>query len=361
MDTITQGLLGAATSQLGFRQRIGRDAGWVAAAAAIVPDLDIFVTPLLSFTGAEVDGMTRMTVHRGLSHSLLMVPLLSLPIAILWWWFRRHCNDRAPADRPPPFGLLYACVFVAILSHPLLDWCTSYGTQLFAPLARTRFAADAVGIIDVIYTPMLIATLLGSYIARKLARLRPQRASLIAGIVGFALSTTYLAAGWGMGRLAIRKAVAATPPNGEVVSTRALPAIGTIFLWRVVVETEDAWHVSRIHHLAGAAAPPRSTSAQKQSGPWIRRARQLEDARTFKWFAMGLVRAAHSRHDGEEVVELHDMRYGLPLESIEGMWGMSVHFDASGTVRHIESIRHRRNRRRMGGAVRIIWTDIWQP
>ena len=43
MDTITQGLLGAVTAQLGFRQRIGRETTWVAAAAGIMPDLDILI------------------------------------------------------------------------------------------------------------------------------------------------------------------------------------------------------------------------------------------------------------------------------------------------------------------------------
>ena len=66
MDTITQGLLGAVTAQLGFRQRIGRDATWVAAAAAVVPDLDIFIVPLMSMTGMEVDSLAQLRYHRGL-------------------------------------------------------------------------------------------------------------------------------------------------------------------------------------------------------------------------------------------------------------------------------------------------------
>ena len=132
MDTITQGLLGAATAQLGFRQRIGKDATWLAALAGIVPDLDIFVQPLMTLSGRETDDFTRTVIHRGISHSLVMVPVFSLLITLLWRRFRRSSKS------PKPFALLYACVFVALLSHPLLDWTTSYGTQLLAPFTDRR-------------------------------------------------------------------------------------------------------------------------------------------------------------------------------------------------------------------------------
>lgn len=117
MDPITQGLLGAATAQLGFRQRIGRDATWVAAAAAIVPDLDVFVAPLLSLTGMEMDAMVQVRIHRGLSHSLLFAPILSLPIAALWWRLRRSVARRNAdgVERPPPPG--FPLLFLLSLIH----------------------------------------------------------------------------------------------------------------------------------------------------------------------------------------------------------------------------------------------------
>lgn len=85
MDPITQGLLGATTAQLGFRQKLGRSAGWVAAATAMAADLDIFLPTVLSWMGVDVDDQMRVSLHRGLSHSLLAVPLLALPVAWVWW------------------------------------------------------------------------------------------------------------------------------------------------------------------------------------------------------------------------------------------------------------------------------------
>ena len=172
MDTITHALLGAVTAQLGFRHKIGRDATWLATLAAVTPDLDIFIGPILSLTGAENGQMGHAPYHRGLTHSLLMTPVIALVIAAAWWWFRRRTADQdvhpaggdmvthpevarqvqvRPPPRATPFLLLYACVFIAALTHPLLDFCTSYGTQLFAPLTNTRYAWDALPIVDIIY------------------------------------------------------------------------------------------------------------------------------------------------------------------------------------------------------------------
>jgi len=156
MDSLTRGLLGGVVAQTGFRQRIGRDATWVAALAAYSADLDILIPSVMTPAGAYVDGFADLVVHRGLSHSLLGVPVLAALFAVPWWWIRRYraLRDEEHADgRAAPFWLLYACCFAAAPTHPLLDWCTSYGTQLFAPFTRTRYAADCVGIIDMIYTP----------------------------------------------------------------------------------------------------------------------------------------------------------------------------------------------------------------
>ena len=30
----------------------------------------------------------------------------------------------------------------------MLDWCTTFGTQLLAPVSRARFALDAIPIVD---------------------------------------------------------------------------------------------------------------------------------------------------------------------------------------------------------------------
>lgn len=385
MDTVTQGMLGAVTAQLGFRRKIGRDATWVAAAAAVLPDLDVFVEPLVSLTGSEVSDLGHMMYHRGLSHSLPVLPLLALPVALMWWAVRRRVvPSQAPGAPPPdaathpevaarravepppagpakPFGLLYACVLVAMLSHPFLDWCTSYGTQLLAPITDTRYAFDALPIIDMIYTGLLLVTLVGCTVARKIARGPGVGASLAVGWVGFALSMGYVAAGRVLHDRAIERATAAIPAGTQVVRADAYPAIGTIFLWRTVVETPGGWWIARVHHFA----PDDPKHVEKNFAPrtdnaWVDKAMDAPLAQAFRWFAMGRVRATHETVDGRHAVEFHDLRYGRSPAAVKSLWSVRVTMDRRGRILEAERVRHPRDED-FSDLAGDIWRDIWNP
>lgn len=373
MDTLTQGLLGAVTAQLGFRQRIGRTATWVAAGAAIVPDLDILiplVQPLLSVTGSEPGDLGTMGTHRGLSHSLLVVPILALAIAFSWRWVRRgavRLPGSCDQENSPSFRLLFGCVFIAVLSHPLLDWCTSYGTQLFAPITSHRYAIDAVPIIDIIYTPILVMTLLSCYVVRKL-KSDSRNATLKIGWVGFALSIAYLAAGYAMNTKAVismrrlSSERVAEPAHGPFVAEyRAYPQPGTIFVWRTIRRSSDRWTAARINVLF-KTAPERIAWSEAiiVENDWVRRARELPAIKRFDWFAMGQIRAAYKRQAGMHFVEFHDMRYGLRPESVKSLWSLRVVFADSGRLVTIERILHHRNRG-LRETIGESWRDIWNP
>jgi len=360
MDTLTQGLLGAVTAQLGFRQRLGRSATWVVAAAAVAPDLDVFAGPLLAAVGSDSDGIGYLTVHRGLSHSLLAAPVIALAIAGLWYgarrWWQRRKGDAGPA---PPFLLIYACTFAAVLSHPLLDWCTTYGTQLLSPLTSRRFAADVVPIVDIIYTPLLVLTLVGCAIVRCVRRWDGRRASLAVGWIGFGLSVAYLGAGHLMHERAVSLARGLTPPGATVRRADAYPALGSILAWRTVVETDAGWHVARVRPLGRQPAPPgRVHVAPEATGPWVDRARALPAAETYAWFAMGRVRAAYRREGDKHVVTLHDMRYGYRPDEVESLWPLEIRFGPDGEVRRVHRFTPR-SHRGFGELVGDAWDDTW--
>lgn len=388
MDTITQGLLGAVVAQLGFRQRIGKEAGWVAAGTAVLPDLDLLISPILSLAGAEHADFDMFLTHRGLSHSLLIMPLLGLPVAVGWWWFKRAGRNRnsgrnAVAAHGPntfaaschpgkkqtakamSFWFLYLCVLAALFSGPLLDMFTSYGTQLFAPVTNRRFALDAVPIIDIVYTPVLIATLIVCFIVRKLKKCS-SRPTFIIGSVGFGLSLLYVVAGLGVRQIVLNSAREYFERTGQNVTSAGqaeyglYPQIPTIFVWRLMRKDQQSWTTGRVNVLFGRDL--RQCQWNKVSriyNEWVARAGELEEVKIFKWFTMGQTRAGYVRRDGRHVVEFSDMRYGIRPEALESLWSVRVCFDPDGNIVDVEYVRHHRGNGFGEGAKRM-WGDLWR-
>jgi len=351
MDTITQGLLGAATAQLGFRQRIGKDATWLAALAGIVPDLDIFVQPLMTLSGRETDDFTRTVIHRGISHSLVMVPVFSLLITLLWRRFRRSSKS------PKPFALLYACVFVALLSHPLLDWTTSYGTQLLAPFTDRRFALDFMPIIDIFYTPMLILTLTACYVIRKV-KSNACNLTLYIGWIGFGLSTAYILTGGVMKTRAIQTMKKHFPEKTTAGQYQAYPQIGTIFLWRITYRDDTTWAAGRVNLLFRAKPHINHETIHRNS--WIDKARQLDETQTFEWFAMGQIRPVYRKRYDSHVVEIMDMRYGDRPSSLDSLWSLQITFHPNGEVMKTERMQ-RFHDMSFREVVKANWSRLWRP
>ncbi|GIT14376.1 MAG: hypothetical protein CM1200mP36_01320 [Gammaproteobacteria bacterium] len=103
----------------------GRAALWGAVAGAF-PDIDT-----LFANAASDDPLVRLQTHRGLTHSLFFAPV----IGPLWGWalwrWKRSRATRTELELPYwPWLILITC---ALWSHPLLDYCTHYGTQLLSP------------------------------------------------------------------------------------------------------------------------------------------------------------------------------------------------------------------------------------
>jgi len=360
MDPLTQGLLGAVTAQLGFRQRIGSaSATWLAAGAAMAADLDIFAGAVLRLVGDRGGGSALWRYHRGISHSLFVAPLIALLVAVPWWlWRRRKARDGPPA---PSLGLLVACLALAALSHVFLDWCTSYGTQVLAPFSDRRFALDAIAIIDIIFTPILLATVLACWVVRRRGGGRSGRATVVIASVGLALSMGYIAGGLVLRARAVRRAreFARTQSSARILDVQAYPYLGTVLLWRATVQFEDGWLAARIRPMGGAAI--RSNAVAKVDNVFVRRARRLEQVQTYAWFANGQLRAQYRTDGPRHVVELHDMRYAPSPDSLESLWPVRVTFSGDGHVIGIERLRSPQRRKPFGQFVTDVWREITSP
>jgi inner membrane protein len=138
MDNLTHTLFGAALGEAGLRRRSPL-ATPVLLIGANLPDIDI---------AAAFFGHT-LSFRRGWTHGVLAVVILPLLLtgATLAWdaWVRRRRHPAAPA--PQPFHLAIVA-FVAVLSHPFLDWLNNYGLRWLMPFDGTWFYGDALFIID---------------------------------------------------------------------------------------------------------------------------------------------------------------------------------------------------------------------
>ncbi|HZH08435.1 MAG TPA: metal-dependent hydrolase, partial [Lautropia sp.] len=177
MDSVTQVALGSA---VGIAVMGRGTPAWKAALwggfCGTLPDLDVLID--------HGDAIRNMTLHRAESHSLFYLSVASVPLA---WLITRL--DRAGAG----FGRWWLATWLALVTHPLLDWLTVYGTQLARPFSDFPFAVGSVFVIDPLYTLLLIAGIAAALIGARRTPGGGRRWNL----AGLGLATAYLA--WGVG------------------------------------------------------------------------------------------------------------------------------------------------------------------
>lgn len=234
MDSITQAVLGASIQGALLGRWQGRRALLYGAMLGTLPDLDVVID--------YGDAVADMTYHRGFSHSLLVLSLLAVAITLL---ARRLRPNPAYSTRR-----LFFAVWLVLLTHPLLDAFTSYGTQLLWPLQTPPVAWSSIFIIDPLYTvPLLVAVLVG--LVRGL-RDRPQWLAISA----LGLSSVYLAstlAGKWMAEQRVEEQLARQGIQAEVLFSTPTPF--NSLLWRVIVIDGEDYHEALVGWLDDE--PPR--------------------------------------------------------------------------------------------------------
>ncbi|MBK9289501.1 MAG: metal-dependent hydrolase [Flavobacteriales bacterium] len=201
MDSLTQIVLGAAVGEVVLGRKVGNKAILWGAIAGTIPDLDVLARSLF-------DPLRANELHRGITHSILFSAAMAPVLAI---WLKRHA-----ASLLAVFTLLVALTFVqgaengvvrgillvvtagiialifrrkrladdgtrkewswlfwwSLVTHPLLDCHTTWGTQLFWPLPW-KLSWNNIFVVDPIYTvPFMICVGTVMFIRRDNARRR---------------------------------------------------------------------------------------------------------------------------------------------------------------------------------------------
>ena len=173
MDNITHTLAGALLGQMGLK-RHSRFAMAACLLGANAPDIDVFVP--LAF---PVDGIE---FHRGPLHAIFAWPFLAAGIVGILWLVDR-AKPRGPAALPFRPGPLFVVALLAVLTHPFLDWLTTYAIAIFAPLSWRWYSGNAIFIVDWVYWLLMIGGIGWTAWRARRHLSHPGRPAQIAGLI----------------------------------------------------------------------------------------------------------------------------------------------------------------------------------
>lgn len=326
MDSITQGVLGAAAAQAILKRRLPQGVGWIGAVGGLIPDLDVFIQ-------SSIDPTVGWLFHRHFTHSLLFIPIGGLLAALPFLWMKRFKHDRA--------AVILAAI-VGYATHAPLDLLTSYGTQLLWPFSNQRFALDWIAIIDPIYTLILA---LGIYLTARTTRPRFVRVAML-------LSSLYLCfGGWQHYRAADVQRQVAARRGHQIEHARVMPAPGSLLLWRSVYTHDGQMQVDGIRvpwfgvPLVAQGGVADVVTFSDLPAPAQANAETKRRFEIFQWFADGLIAPL-----ADAPQAYGDMRITAEVESLVPLWGLQID-EAGAAVRWSPPSSQRRD---MGRALRTL-------
>ena len=349
MDSLTQIVLGAAMGEAVLGKKIGNRAMMWGALGGTIPDLDII-------GNAFLDKIDAIDFHRGISHSFAFSIIAAFLLAWLTYrlykWKGRHWVEFVLAVGFHVFiftaisGIIYIASkswlgtaisaiigiglipkifknyitdkddfekpslndwrwmwFLALVTHPILDSFTVYGTQLFAPFSNFRVAFNNISVADPAYTLLFLA---GGIIPVALYhRSAKRRRWFLYG--GILLSSAYMLFTL-FNKLQVNKVMESTLATKEISYTRYMtnPSILNNVLWSGTVESDSFYYqglYSKFDH---------EKSFKLNSIP--KNHHLIADAKSddkviniLKWFSNDYYHIL-VRRDG--MLQFNDMRYG---------------------------------------------------
>ncbi len=226
MDTLTHALSGALLARatagiekpaLPLRRRIG--IGFMVAA---FPDIDVIAS--------WISPLAYLYHHRGITHSLVMLPVWTILLSLLLAWIWRS---------GPGWRTYAPVVALSLFIHIAGDWITTFGTMIFAPLSDYRHGLGTTFIIDLWFSGIILAGLLLSLLWRR---------SRLPAVAGLVVLVAYV----GFQFLQLQRVVdfgerAAREQGLTGVKVSALPRPVSPFNWMVILESDAGYRLSHVN------------------------------------------------------------------------------------------------------------------
>jgi inner membrane protein len=223
-------------------EKWARSATATAVIASNLPDLD----SIAGFWGTAA----YLDHHRGLTHSLPGIVLLSILLSAVMYFFSGN------------FRKTFAIALIAMATHPALDYLNSYGLRPWLPWNGQWYYGDALFIID----PYIDAVLLAGLLWGSLRPKQKRRAAFLALL----LATAYV--GFRLESQAIAKSqldeMAVQFPSLE--QTAVLPQIANLFVWDAILESKEQvvrFDIRPFLHYLGSLHSPDLNYMRMARGP----------------------------------------------------------------------------------------------
>lgn len=267
MDTLTHALSGA----LFARATARRDAPPRSLPRRIAAGFFACAAPDLDFVAGFFGPVAYLENHRGVTHSLVMLPL--------WAWLLSWALATILRD-PRGWRALYGVCALGLGLHIAGDVITSYGTMVLAPLSDWRAGIGTTFIIDLWFSGIIVAGLAASLALRRSRAPALAACAVLVGYVGFQYLVKQRAIDFGE-RWALSHGL-----RGAVVSAEPRPV--SLFNWTVFVSDADAHRFTHMNVVrekplvagpdAGFIARLDAVYAPASSARWETRSRYGEGA-----------------------------------------------------------------------------------
>ncbi|MFT4629524.1 MAG: inner membrane protein [Arenicella sp.] len=339
MDPLTQGVVGAAASQLVYTNRRNKVRSGSKCSVAILGFLSGMAADLDVLIRSDVDPLLALEYHRQFTHSLIFIPVGALICA----WLLRLLLFR----RTLTFKDAYLYCFAGYATHAVLDACTTYGTQLFWPFSNDRVAWNNVSVVDPLFTvPLMFLVLLAVF-----------RRSRLWAILSTVYAFSYLGVGVLQNHRVLDIALQIAQSRGHVpLNLGVKPSFANLIVWKAVYEHQGRYYVDAIR-AAKSTSVIEGSSTEKldlaKHFTWLDEgSQQARDVQRFGWFSN-----QHLAIDPDDKSRIIDIRYSLIPNRMDGMWGIVLDPKAaSGT--HVKWNTTRPNRDQMGSWINKFWAMI---
>ena len=300
MDPVTQGVLGASLASVISNKKNLKTAAFCGLVGGLLPDLDILIR-------SEEDSLLSIEYHRHFTHSLLFVPLISLLISFLLFpIFKKYL----------PFKKIYIYSTIGVLSHGLLDACTSYGTSLLWPVSDIRISWNIISIIDPVFTSIIITFFFLFIFSKSIKFMK----------IGLTLSFSYLFLCFIQYHQIKSFVLSNSKDRGHKIERILLnPTIGNNILWRTIYQYDGYYFIDGVYK-------PIFSKAKIINGTKIKvinketiypeldqNSKQREDIRRFSYFSQDYI---FLHPDFDDVIA--DLRYGTLPYDYKSLWGIKI-------------------------------------